>query len=210
VKGLLKWLLWIVVLLAVAYVVGRLYVFDAAVATDNSMAPNIIRGDKFLVLVRGRINRGAPVVCDHPEIPGQKVIGRVVGFEGDSVQIQRQNLLLNQRQVKGTSEGDFVFVDDTVAGAPLTQELQLVREELGMIDYVTAWPKRGKVRDTRPYVASDGQYFLLADNRLTGADSRAYGPVSAESCKGRAFLIYRPGPSAGDASQTRRWFKFIH
>ena len=36
------------------------------------------------------------------------------------------------------------------------------------------------------------QYFVLADNRIEGADSRVWGSISSSRIKGRAVLEYFP------------------
>ncbi|MCR4671526.1 MAG: signal peptidase I [Saccharofermentans sp.] len=42
-----------------------------------------------------------------------------------------------------------------------------------------------------PLTLSAGEYFVLGDNRMTGMDSRYYGPVKAEEIKGTLILAVR-------------------
>ena len=58
-------------------------------------------------------------------------------------------------------------------------------------------------------VIDDDEFFLLADNRAFGTDSRVYGPVEISSCIGRPLLIYHPAESSGDAGRQTRWFNII-
>ncbi len=42
-----------------------------------------------------------------------------------------------------------------------------------------------------PVQLGEGELFLLCDERLAGADSRLYGPVSAEECRGKILVLVR-------------------
>jgi signal peptidase I len=39
---------------------------------------------------------------------------------------------------------------------------------------------------------SDGEYFVLGDNRGSSSDSRSFGPIDEDSIKGRVFFVYWP------------------
>lgn len=208
-KALLKALLWIGLVAGVAYLIGWAFLFKSHEAPDHFMAPNLVRGDRYLVFVRTDFFRGAAALCEHPREPGNLVAGRIVGMPGDRVGIERGSVVLNGRPLHSTAEGAFILVDDQAAGSPLTHQLSMLREVAGMNEYRVLWPERGSVRPMRPVTVPDGEYFLLADNRLQGVDSRAYGTVRAAGCVGRPFLIYRPGPSSGDADRARRWLSLV-
>lgn len=42
-----------------------------------------------------------------------------------------------------------------------------------------------------PLTLAEGELFLLCDERQGGADSRLYGPVSADECRGKLLLVLR-------------------
>lgn len=53
-------------------------------------------------------------------------------------------------------------------------------------------------RDTmHPVTLGEDQYYVLGDNRANSADSRAYGPLDAESIIGKAWLTYWPPENIG-------------
>lgn len=39
---------------------------------------------------------------------------------------------------------------------------------------------------------TDGEYFVLGDNRGSSSDSRSFGPIKNSSIKGRTWLVYFP------------------
>lgn len=212
-KSFFKFLFWIALLAGVLYVIGWAFLFEAHTAEDNVMAPNIVRGDKFLVYTRASLDTASPALCEHPDDEGQYVLGRIIGTGGDTVAFSRGNLQVNGSPVDTTVEGEYVLVDDRNTGAPQTVQLREQIETLGMIRYRIIWPRRGdrrsRRRRMRERTVPDGTFFLLADNRAFGEDSRVYGPVESSGCIGRPLLIYHPAETSGDAGSESRWFDII-
>jgi signal peptidase I len=48
---------------------------------------------------------------------------------------------------------------------------------------------------SRPWTLSEGEYFVLGDNRRNSSDSRQFGPISEETIVGRAWVSYWPPES---------------
>jgi signal peptidase I len=209
-KGCLKVFVWLSIIAGIAAIIGWAFLFEVHRSTDNVMAPNLVRGDSYLVFILSGLRRGSPAVCEHPREPGTMVVGRIVGGGGDTVSIVRGEVNVNGHPLRGSAEGEFVLVDDSGDGAPLTAQYALVREQSGMNDYLVLTPQRGRMRDMRPQNVPEGDLFLFADNRGSTEDSRTYGTVRASGCTGRPLLIYSPGPSSGDADRIRRWFDIVH
>jgi signal peptidase I len=211
-KGLFKFLFWLVLILSLAYVVGWAFLFEAATAEDNGMAPNIIRGDEYLVYLYGGLDLGTPVVCADPRDESKRVTGRIVGAPGDLVKVSSGGLYINNTQAEHTVEGEYVLVDETVTGAPQTVTYQDRIETLGMIRYhilIPDSPLHFRTRNTREIEVAEDSFFLLSDNRAFGEDSRTYGLVKISSCIGRPLLVYRPAEVSGDAGSGSRWFSII-
>lgn len=208
-KGLLKVVVWFAIIGGIAALIGWAFLFEVHRSDDNAMAPSLIRGDSYLVYIRSSFNRGTPAVCEHPREPGHKVVGRVLAVGGEKIAIKRGVVEVNGRPLRSTSDGTFVLVEGMDGDSPITQEFSRQVEEAGMISYPVLWPLRTKSRDMRDVWVPAGDLFLLADNRGSGVDSRAYGTVRETGCSGRPFMVYSPGPSSGDAERLGRWFHVV-
>jgi signal peptidase I len=211
-KGLLKFLFWVGLILSLAYVVGWAFLFESAEAEDNAMAPNIIRGDKYLIYVHAALDSGTPVVCADPRDETLRVTGRIAGMPGTKISLSNGALYINGTQTEHTAEGEYVLVDETSTGAPQTVTYQDRIETMGMIRYHILFPEgalRFRTRNMRETVVGEDSFFLVADNRAFGEDSRTYGQVKISSCIGRPLLIYRPAEVSGDAGSGSRWFSII-
>lgn len=206
--GLLRWLLWLGVLAALLFGVGTL-LFKPRTAPDDSMAPNLMAGDKFLLCYRCDIEKGDPVLCDHPDPKrkGVKILGRVVGMEGDRVEVRRGVLRVNDGpKVVTTDSKPFRYWGAT--GSTRSFEYE-VWEHLSLfgnqVPVLYRKGSQGLMEDRRPVEVKRGHYFLLGDHRpLTlhwtvdgrpapggGCNSSfCYGQVPVENCRGVAFFVY--------------------
>jgi len=200
--------IWTAAVLAVAAAVGWFF-FDPDVVMDQSMAPTMWAGDRILVLKRGRVDRGDVVVCDHPEFPGQTIMGRVVGLPGDAIEIFRGQLSLNGNVVYEESEGPFLYMDRTSSTEAFEFRLRLKTHIFGGTFAYLLYDEKAGLSDVPKTVVESG-YYLLADNRAGGLDSRAYGEVHESLCRGRAFFIYKAVKGLGDADNRRRTFTFVN
>lgn len=212
-KSFLQVMMWLLIIVGIIAAIGWAFLFEVGTIQDNRMAPNILKGDHYLIYLLGSMDTGTVVECSHPKNAGQKVVGRIVASARDRVKIERSSLYLNDRQAETSVEGDYVLVDETIDSSPRTLEMQERIETLGMIRYRILWPKQGnqfsRRRRMREKSMDSDSVFLLADNRAFGEDSRTYGPVKLSSCIGSPLLIYQPGEVSGDAGDEIRWFDFI-
>jgi signal peptidase I len=163
----------------------------------GSMKPSILEGE--LVLVNklaydlkipfttlhlstwGNPVRGDVVVFYSPK-DGTRLVKRVVGLPGDTVELRDDILFLNgiRQQYSVTDPTPFrrdVFED---------RDPVVAIEHLAACDhYVLAFPSRGALRTFGPIIVPDGQYFMMGDSRDNSADSRYIGPVPREKILGR-------------------------
>jgi len=136
----------------------------------NSMAPSVPAGSHMVVVRSSRANRGDVVVFRYPLHPEVTMCKRVVGVEGDTVEIRAKTLLVNGRTV---AEPYVIHDDDVIyPKQPLLPEPYRSRDNFG------------------PYPVEPGHLFVLGDNRDQSADSRYWGTIARHSVIGHPILIY--------------------
>ena len=157
----------------------RSFVVQAFKIPSGSMLPTLQIGDhilvnKFVYGVRlpilghmvmelGTPRRGDVIVFVYPEDRQKDFIKRVVGIEGDVIEVRQKKLTVNGTAVEDPHAH---FADgDSIGGQPQ-------RDNFG------------------PYTVPRGTVFVMGDNRDRSYDSRFWGPVALDEVKGKAFLIY--------------------
>jgi len=168
----------------------------------GSMNPTILEGDLIYVnkvaydlrvpLTLHRLaswsepQRGDIIVFLSPE-DGTRLVKRVVGRPGDTVEMRRNVLLLNGRPLdyRQTGRDCPVYLPDDVAATGV-----LAMEDLGRIVHpVVSVPDLRAMRSFGPVVVPEGCYFVLGDNRDMSRDSRYFGFVLRQSILGRAGAV---------------------
>ena len=104
----------------------------------------------------------APPDANCPTGTGCDFIKRVIGLPGEEIEV-RDNA---------------IFVDGVVLDEPYLDEG--IQTDAGNFT-------RG-----RAITVSDGEYFVVGDNRPHSSDSRSWGPVSKSLIVGKAFFRYWP------------------
>lgn len=176
--------------------------FKSAVADWNwvptgSMKPSILEGE--LVFVNklaydlkvpfttlhlstwGNPVRGDVVVFYSPQ-DGTRLVKRVIGLPGDTVELRSDVLYLNgdPQQYSSTDSAPFrrdVFED--------TNPVVAIEHLEACDHYVMALPGRQALRTFGPFVVPPDQYFMMGDSRDNSADSRFIGPVPRAAIVGR-------------------------
>lgn len=165
---------------------------DVVTVNNDAMAPTFFGGDTILVWRQTEFDHGDVVLCRHPRNPGSWIFGRIIGQPGMSVQIQREQLVINTQRVARDFMGEFRFED--------TQNHNVAtftwgHEILGEVHHLFM-ERPDRTITMRPITNSPG-LFLINDNRTwIGDDSRALGPVPPDACVGAAFMRWSPGGRA--------------
>ena len=137
------------------------FVFGIHTIYDEDMFPKFVPSDLVIYYRLDRDFHQGDVVAIHKD--GKDYILRVVASGPDEVDISNDNRLM----VNGAYQAE------------------------SKIFYQT-----GKYDDTQvdifyPLKLKEGEYFLLADMREGGKDSRYFGKVKKEEIKGKVFALYR-------------------
>jgi len=168
----------------------------------GSMNPTILEGDLIYVdkiaydlrfpLTLHRLAkwsdpaRGDIVVCFSPD-DGTRLVKRVIGLPGDTVEMKDNTLFLNGEPVPYTK------ADPTYAASlppDLRQRSILATEDLdGSAHAVMSIPSIRAMRSFGPVTVPPGSYFVMGDNRDNSRDSRFFGFVDREQIVGRAKAV---------------------
>ena len=192
-RSFLRAVFWIVGVLAVIGLALRLTVMRTWVVPDDavldvSMAPSLAGGDTVILWTRGQRGFGELVRCNDPEDAQRWVVGRIVGLEGDTVEVQ----------------GGVVRVNGTrynVSDACQKSRIELTDKNgnqyeatCSRVEMAGGWHFRAMVVGESPEspvkaTIGPGLVYLLSDNRSLHDDSRDFGAIPAETCK--ELIIFR-------------------
>lgn len=175
--------LLIVVLVAIPFGIRQRY--EGFSVPSESMVPTLLPGDYILVDKSVRDpDRGNLIVFSDANDASELLVKRVIGLGGEDVHLA----------------GRQVFV----GCAPATSGCQALAEPYAdFTDRLIAPQKSGT------WHVPAGAFFVMADNRNAGEDSRHYGTVRWQQITGRPFLIYWSSDPAGGVRWSRV-FSRIH
>ena len=192
------WLRFAILTLAL-FLLIRGFVMEAFTIPTSSMEGTLLVGDFLLVnkaLYGAEIpglhrrlpairepSRGDVIVFNPPHDPHRDYVKRVVGVEGDTLEMREKILILNG-----------VPQDESYA-RHLDRRGDAVHPSMGwQADYLAAAHPVIRYAPSRdnwgPLVVPPGRYFVLGDNRDNSEDSRYWGFVDRDQIKGQPWLIY--------------------
>ena len=198
------WQEWGVVALVIVFVVVpvKSSLADWNWVPTGSMNPTILEGDLIYVnkiaydlrvpLTLHRLaswsepQRGDVVVCLSPE-DGTRLVKRVVGKPGDTVQMSRNVLFLNGRPLVYREMGRDCLVH--LPGAAAATGVLALEDLDRTLHPVVRVPGLQAMRSFGPVTLPQGYYFVLGDNRDLSRDSRYFGLVPRASILGRARAV---------------------
>jgi signal peptidase I len=179
----------------------RTFVIQAFKIPSGSMTPTLIIGDhllvnKFIYGIRiplidyfiiqyNKPERGDIVVFKWPNDESKDFIKRVIGIEGDTIEIKNDVLYLNGEKIETTYVGK--YSDKDITGAEIYKEPLGENEHYILDQYV-------RYEDMGPITVPEDSIFLMGDNRDNSQDSRYWGFVSLNKVKGKALIIYWSWP----------------
>ena len=168
----------------------------------GSMKPTILEGDRVFVnklaydlkvpFTTWHIaqwadpQRGDIVVFYSPK-DGTRLVKRVIGLPGDTVELRNDQLIINGQPV-----------DYTAAGATIPERLSGPEHDRGVFateqlpDHAHAVMAINGIQAMRsfaPVQVEPGNYFMMGDNRDNSFDSRYFGTVARNQIVGRSSSV---------------------
>ncbi len=141
--------------------------------------------------------RGDIVVCFSPA-DGTRLVKRVVGLPGDTVELRDDALILNgTRQDYAALPDEFtrdLSAAERAASAFARETLVHPTHAAGSRAHaVSTQPGRAALRTFGPVTVPADSYFMMGDNRSNSHDSRFFGPVSRREIIGEARAVVVSG-----------------
>ena len=175
---------------------------DWNVVPSGSMQPTILVGDRVLVnklaydlkvpfttwhiAEWSNPQRGDIVVFFSPN-DGTRMVKRVIGLPGDTIELRNGQLLINDQSVDYTTLEPAVFEQLPEPERPhaifATEQLPVRPHAVMAINGVPA------MRTFGPVHVSPGHYFMMGDNRDNSFDSRYFGTVDRSQIVGRTSSV---------------------
>ena len=182
----------------------RTFIVQAFKIPSSSMEPTLLVGDYLLVnkfiygtrfpftdkkiLEFKKPRRGDIIVFIYPKDRSKDFIKRVIGEEGEKVEIVQNKIYINDQ-----------LIDDPWG---------YYSEKNPLARYLPSMERYG------PVVVPKDSLFVLGDNRDNSQDSRFWGFVTLNEVRGKAFIIYFsldwPAKSVIDKVRWARIGKLIH
>ena len=179
----------------------RTFVIQAFKIPSGSMKPTLLIGDYLIVnkftygikipfIDRYVIQfkdpkRGDIVVFKWPKDEKKDFIKRVIGVEGDKIEIKEDILYINGEKIETEYIGS--YKDRRIARATRYMEFLGERRHY-ILDEEIRHENRG------PFTVPERSIFVMGDNRDNSQDSRYWGFVSLDKIKGKALIIYWSWP----------------
>ena len=150
---------------------------------EASIAPSLRGGDWVILWRASSPAFGDLVVCPEPGSPGRVAIGRIVGEQADTVEIEGNQAWINNGRVAtefACAERKFI-VHDPVSGTEVEGFCQM--EVVGGVEHMRGSATTQSNTPIRTkHTVGPGMVFLLSDDRIYPWDSRRYGEVEQKTC----------------------------
>ena len=168
----------------------------------GSMRPTILEGDRIFVnklaydlkvpfttwhiAEWSNPQRGDIVVFFSPH-DGKRLVKRVVGLPGDTVELRNNALVIHSQPIAYQSIAEELLRD--IPAADRAGRAFAIEQLPGQTHVVAGHPAAPAIRSFAPIHVSAGHYFMMGDNRDDSFDSRFWGTVERKQIVGQATSV---------------------
>jgi signal peptidase I len=168
----------------------------------GSMKPTILEGDRVFInklaydlkvpfttrhIAEWRNPQRGDIVVFFSPKDGKRLVKRVIGLPGDTVELQNERLIINGQPVEYGSPDPAIAAQlpeaERARSIFATEKLPASPHAVMAINGVPA------MRTFGPVHVPEGHYFMMGDNRDDSLDSRYFGTVARDEIVGRATAV---------------------
>jgi signal peptidase I len=169
-----KWFIYLIIFLisnvAIRPLLGwtiRNHIVRPYKIPSSGMSPALLVGDRLIANMRiynsQKLQRGDIVIFEFPKDPSKDFIKRVIGMEGEKVEILKNKIYINDKLL----DDPWGYFEDSGS----SKDFPVVEQ-------------------FRPVFVPKNSLFVLGDNRNNSQDSRFFGFINVEKVKGKALYLY--------------------
>ena len=166
---------------------------------SGSMNPTIIEGDRIFVnklaydlkfpfttwhLATWSNPQRGDIVVFYSPYDGTRLVKRVVGLPGDTIELRNEQLIINGKPVQDTAPNG--EISGQLPEAEQQHSLFATEQLPAHPHAVMAIPGLPAKRNFGPVTVPTGHYFMMGDNRDNSFDSRYFGMVARSRILGKA------------------------
>ena len=168
----------------------------------GSMKPTILEGDRVFVnklaydlkvpfttwhLAEWANPQRGDIVVFYSPYDGTRLVKRVVGLPGDTVQLRDERLIINGEPVDYAPLGSEISAQ--IPEAERQRSVFAAEQLPAHAHAVMAIPGVAAKRTFGPVHVLAGHYFVMGDNRDNSFDSRYFGTVARQRIIGKATVV---------------------
>jgi signal peptidase I len=190
-------------LLAAVFLSFRSAVADWNIVPSGSMNPTILEGDRIFVnklayglhvpftsmeVAHWSSPKRGDVVVFYSPVDGQRLVKRVIGLPGDTIELAGNRLMINRTPAEYEAVANAGDLAATLPAPQLPHAFATERVD-GQSHPVMSTPALAARRNFAPLTVPPGHYFVMGDNRDNSADSRYIGFIPQENVVGRSSYV---------------------
>lgn len=159
--------IFIIIIFIIMLILFKMYIISRVHVSGPSMSPTLNNNDSVLIekvsLLNKKFRRGEVIIFDSGNKNHSLYIKRIIGLEGDKIEIKHGSIYINHIQLKEP----YIKNNIDTHGGTFLHDNQLITIKKGFV-------------------------FVLGDDRILSNDSRYFGEVNTTSIKGHVVLKIFP------------------